>query len=58
MKNFNFSITQILREINLREFEIANFAISTYSEALNFDFYDFLPFLKTEIQQFNKIQSP
>ena len=41
MKNFNFSITQILREINLREFEIANFAISTYSEALNFDFYDF-----------------
>ena len=41
-------ITQILREINFGDFGSAKFAIFTHSEALNFDFYEFLHFLKAE----------
>ena len=33
-------------------------AILTHAEALIYDFYQFLHFLKAEIYQINKIQSP
>ena len=35
----------------------AKSAILTHSEALNFDFYEFLHFLKAEIYQIDKMQS-
>ena len=54
----DFSITQNLREINLRVSGSARTAILTYLEALHLDFYVFLHFLKAEIDQINKIQSP
>ena len=38
----DFSITQILREINLGESRSAKSAILTHLEALNFDEYEFL----------------
>ena len=53
-KFHNFSITQIFREIHLGDSRGAKYAILTYLEALNFDFYDFLHFLKAEIDQINK----
>ena len=53
-----FSITQILREINFRDSRSAKSTILTHLEALNFDFYAFLHFLKAEIYQTNTIQSP
>ena len=40
----DFSITQILREINFEESGSAKSAISTHLEAVNFDFYEFLHF--------------
>ena len=48
-KFHNFSITQILREINFWKSRSAKCAILTHLEALNFDFYEFLNFLKAEI---------
>ena len=48
-KFHDFSITQILREINFRDFRSAKSAIWTHLEALNFDVYEFLHFLKAEI---------
>ena len=45
----NFSITQKLREISFWDFVSAKSAILTHLEALNFDFYAFLHFLKAEI---------
>ena len=48
-KFHDFSITQILREINFKDFRSAKSAISTRLEALNFDFYEFFHFLKAEI---------
>ena len=57
-KFHDFSITQILREINFEDSRSAKSAILTHLEALNFDFYEFLHFLKAEIYQINKIQSP
>ena len=53
-----FSISQILREINFGDSRSAKFAISTHLQALNFDLYDFLHFLKAEIYQINHFQSP
>ena len=50
----DFSVTQILREINFRECKSAKFAISTNLESLNFDFYEFLQLLKAKIYQVNK----
>ena len=50
--------TQILREINFGDSESAKSANFTYSEALNFDSYEFLHFLKAEISLINKIQKP
>ena len=40
-KFHDFSITQILREINLEDSRSAKSAISTIQEALNFNFYEF-----------------
>ena len=59
MWKFNeFSITQILREINFEDSGSVKFAILPHSEALNFDFYEYLHFLKAEIYHMNKIHSP
>ena len=56
-KFHDFSITQILRENNFGDLRSAKSAILKNLEAVNFDFYEFLHFLKTEIYQSNKIQS-
>ena len=53
-----FSIAHILREINFEVSRSAKSTISTHLEALNFDFHELLHFLKAEIVQINKIQSP
>ena len=57
-KFHDFSFTQILREINFGNFRSAKSAILTHLEAPNFDFQEFLHFLKVEIYQINKMQSP
>ena len=57
-KFHDFSITEILRENNFRNSRGAKFAILTHLEALICDFYEFLHFLKSEIDQVNKIKSP
>ena len=44
-----FSITQILGEINFWDSRSAKSAILTHFEALNFDFYEFLHLMKAEI---------
>ena len=54
----DFCITEILREINFEDSRSAKSAISTHLEALDFDFYEYLHFLKAEIYQMNKIYSP
>ena len=55
MRKFHdFPITQILREINLGDSRGAKFAILTHLEALIWDFYEFLHFLKSGIYQINK----
>ena len=51
-KFHDFSITQILREINF-----GGSRILAPLEPLNFDLCVFLHFLKAEIDQINKIQS-
>ena len=53
-KFHGFSITQTLREINFGNSGSAKFAILKHLEALNFDFYEFLHFLKSEIYQLGK----
>ena len=54
----DFSITLILREINFGDCESAKSAILLHLEALKFDFfYEFLQFLRDEIDQIAKIQS-
>ena len=57
-KFHDFSIIQILREINFWESKSAKSAIFTHKEALNSDFYEFMHFLKAEICQIHKIQRP
>ena len=46
-----FCIIQILREINFEDIRSAKSAILPYLEALNFDLYEFLHFLKAENEQ-------
>ena len=53
-----FSITQILREINFVDSRIVKSAILTHLQALNFDYQEFLHFLKAEVYQINKHLSP
>ena len=57
-KFHDFSITQILREINFGDSTSAKSAILTHLEVRNFAFYELLHFLKDEIYQIDKIQSP
>ena len=57
-KFHDFSITQILREIKFGDSRSAKSVTFTHLEALNSDFHEFLHFLKAEIYQINKIQSP
>ena len=57
-KFHNFSITQILREINFLDSRSAKYAILAHLEALNFDFNEFLHFLKAKIYQKAKMQTP
>ena len=57
-KFHDFSIPQILHEIYLWDSRSEKSAILTHLEALNFDLYDFLHFLKAEIDQMNKIYNP
>ena len=47
----DFSATQIFREINFEDSKKANSDIWAHLEALNFDIYEFLHFLKAEIYQ-------
>ena len=47
-KFHDFPITQFLREIKVGESRVSKSAISTHLEALNFDFCEFLHFLKAE----------
>ena len=54
----DFSVSQILREIKLGDSRTAKSAILTHSEGLNFDFYEFLHFLKEEIYQFSHFKGP
>ena len=49
---------QILREINFGNSRSAKFAICAILEAPNFDFYEFLHFLKAEIYQLSHFKSP
>jgi len=53
----DFSTIQILREINFGDSLRAKSAILAHLEALNFDFYAFLHFLKAELSLTNKILS-
>ena len=57
-KCYDFSMSQILRKINIEDFRSAKSAILTHLEALNIDFYASLRFLKAEIYQINKLQNP
>ena len=51
-----FYTTQILGEISFGHSRSAKFAIWKHFEALHYDFYEFLHFLKAEFYQINKIQ--
>ena len=57
-KFHDFSITQILREINFGDSKNAICPILTHLVAFNFDSHDFLHFWKAEIDQINNIQPP
>ena len=57
-KFYGFSITQILREINVGNSKSTKSAILTHLEVQNFDFHEFLHFLKAEIYQLSQIKSP
>ena len=57
-KFHDFCTIEILREINFEDSWSAKSAILTHLEALNFDYYACLHFLKAENDQINKILSP
>ena len=57
-KFHDFSIAQILREINFGDFRSTKCATFNNLESLDFDYYEFLHFLKAENYQINKIQRP
>ena len=56
-KFHDFSITQILREINFGDSRSAKSAILPHLQALNFDCLEFLHFLKAKIYQIYKSES-
>ena len=53
----DFTDTQILCEIKFGDYKVWKSAILTNSEAVIFEFHEFLHFLKAEFYQMNKIQS-
>ena len=57
-KFHDFSITQILREINVVDSRSAKSAILTHLEPLNCDFQEFFHFLKAEIDQISNFENP
>ena len=57
-KFHDFSITQIIREINFGDSRSAKYVIFTHFVARNSDFYEFLQVLKADNNQINTIQSP
>ena len=56
-KFHDYCIIQILREIRFEDFQSAKSATLPHLEALQFDYYEFLHFLKAEIYQMNKFHS-
>ena len=56
-KFHDFSITQILREIDIEDCRRSKYTILTHLEALNFDFHEFLHFSQAPIYQINEILS-
>ena len=54
----DFSVIQILREINFGESRSYQTAVFALFWIPNFDFHEFLHFLDAEIYQINIIQSP
>ena len=54
----DFTDTQILCEIKFGDYTVWKSAILTNSEAAFIEFHEFLHFMKAEIYQINKIQSP
>ena len=57
-KFHDFCIIQNLREINFEDSWSAKSAILTHLEALNFDFYEFLHFLRDEFTKWKKFKAP
>ena len=55
-KYHEFSTTQILREIKVEESGASKIIILTHFEPQNFDFYDFLHLVKSEIDQKSKFR--
>ena len=58
VKFHDFSITQILREINFGDSRSAKSAILTHLEDFNVEFYEFSHFFEAEFYQISKIQCP
>ena len=56
-KSHNLYVNQILREIKVSEFKISKCTILAHSVSVNFDFNEYLQFLKADIYQINQIQS-
>ena len=56
-KFHNFSVTQILCEINFWDYRMAKSTILSHleNEMLNFEFYEFFHILKAEIDQKSKL---
>ena len=54
----DFSITQILREINFGNSRSAKSVILAHLGILNFAFYEILHFLKTEFIKLEKVRAP
>ena len=53
----DFAITQIFREINFWDSRSVKSAILAHLETMNFDFLNYLHFLKSENYQINQIQT-
>ena len=54
----DFTVTQILREMNFEDSRSAKAAILIRLDALNFDLYEFLHFLKAAITKLIKFRAP
>ena len=56
-KFLKFPATQILREINFRDFRSENTAILTFLKSLKFDFNEFLHYLRAGFDQKSKFRA-